>query len=592
VAVLALGVMVLALCAYRAAAGNGFVMFDDDINIYSNPMLGSPTWTRIQWAFTDNFYMPRYMPLGWLSLMVIFVFGGLEPSAYHAVNVVLHAANAALVFLVVAKGLELVAQARGVAGERTWRLGVALVAAIFWAVHPLRVEPVSWATGIHYVHATFWGLLATWWWWKRLDRSGWARRRYIAAAWLAYAFSVLVYPVTLGLSGALFLFELWRGWRSSRDSGEFSWSAVGRIGWAHMPLFAVSALSVGANVWTRLRVTNVFAESPTLETFSLWHRGLQAAYSAVYYTLRPLVPGTPTPLYIPRYAGGHHDLMVWLCLIAVVLLLVVLAATWRRVPGFAVWCVGFAFIGVSYYGLLESPFQTSDRYTYFTSVMLALGLAVLAVHVPAGRWRAVMAVLAPVWCGWLALAVPGLMPVWRDNAHLFTHIAAHLDAADAALYKGRIAVRQILAGDRDGAAATMADLRQSGAPENVLRQLEQEMAQIEEASARLTSRLPPQRGWVAPEAKVAYLNALNGRNDDDWTTRVRYERALMVDPGFHDARYSFALWLAGKGEVTAARSHYEILKQANPVGFQGGVEDALLHVIVEVSRLVKDDAGH
>lgn len=591
VPLLCFGIMALAVGVYARAAGNGFVMFDDDINIYNNPMLGSPTWARIQWAFTDDFYMPRYMPLGWISLMAIFAFGGLDPLAYHGVNILLHTANAGLLFLVAVKGLGLLDQACGRPVSERWRLGVAALAAIFWAVHPLRVEPVSWATGVHYLHATFWALLATWLLWARLDRHGRSRRLYFAAAWVAYLFSVLVYPVTLGLSVALFLFELWWSRRRASTKGEKSRSTVWRLGRAHAPFFALSACGVGANIWIRMQVTSFFSQAPGLESFSLLQRILQACHSAVYYALRPLVPPNPTPLYPTQLVDGRLGAGAWVCLGMVAVLLVVLAKTWRNKPGFATWCVGFAFVGVSYYGLLESPFQTSDRYTYFTSVMLALGGAMLAHRVPAGRWRGVAAVTAIAWCGWLAMKVPAQMPVWRDNTHLFTHISRHLegDPDQALYYKGRLAVSRAREGERAGMFATLVELQRAGISKQAYSQIIDEISRIEAASARIRPRLAPPRGWIAPDAQAAYLNAVAVRNADDaWTTRVRFARAVAIDPGFADARYDFAMWLAVQGEPAEAWDHYQRLKQAGPAGFDGVPESALRRVIAESARYTEN----
>src|SRR4029078_13428430 len=67
---------------------------------------------------------------------------GMNPAGYHLVNVLIHAANAAL-FYVVAR--RLLAAAQPAAALTPQRLG-ALAAALVFAVHPLRVESVAWIT--------------------------------------------------------------------------------------------------------------------------------------------------------------------------------------------------------------------------------------------------------------------------------------------------------------------------------------------------------------------------------------------------------------------------------------------------------------
>ena len=71
---------------------------------------------------------------------------GFDPGAFHLGNAVLHAANAGLLLLVLAR----------LTGAR-WRS--ALAAALF-ALHPLHVEAVAWASERKEVLAAFFGLLA------------------------------------------------------------------------------------------------------------------------------------------------------------------------------------------------------------------------------------------------------------------------------------------------------------------------------------------------------------------------------------------------------------------------------------------------
>lgn len=572
----------LIVLLYAPAAGNDFVMFDDDINIYNNPMLGEVTWERVSWAFADGFYMPRYMPLGWISLMVIFEMCGLAPSAYHWANIALHAANTALVFIVVRQGLSLVARARGMATGHGWVMGLAWGAAFFWAVHPLRVEPVSWATGLHYVHATFWALLAVGLTWARLERSCAVRRWYLAGACAAYLCSVLVYPVTLGLPAALWLFEAWLRSRKGAQDGGPGWD----WNWELAPFFVISALALAANVAVRHWVPSFFPPAPGLEVFSLGQRGLQAAYSAVYYTLRPLVAGDPTPVYGALFVDGHFGAVTWVCAILVGILLVGLVIWWRRMRGFTAWCLAMAAVGVPYYGLLESPFQTSDRYTYFPSVVLAFGIAVLAAIVVSGRGRTIFAGLGVAWLVWLAAAVPGALPVWRDDRALFTHVGRHLMPHEVAyLYLGRVAVKQVCLGDEEGARATMVALAQAGASRGVRAQIEEELAPLFER-ARARSKIPPARGWVAPDAQTSQIYAMRAvRAGEDRTARVRFSRALEIDPGFNEARYNFGLWLALRGEPEAAWAQYGELTARMPSGFDSGLERALVEVIARAAKL-------
>lgn len=574
------GLALLTVAFFAPAGGNDFVMFDDDINIYNNPILGELSWERAHWAFTDHFYMPRYMPLGWLGLMFIFQIGGLDPAAYHWVNILMHGANAALVAVLVTRGLQLVARARGLDTDSRWLQVLGLGAALAWAVHPLKVEPVSWATSIHYVHATFWALIAITLTWSRLERTGNARRWRLWGAWVAYTLSVLVYPVTLGLPGALFLFEAWLRSRrpatdTSSDKSETSW---GRLIREHAPFVGIGALALLANICMRLRVPGIFTVVPDLEVFSLWQRILQASEAAVYHLVRPWLAGNPSPVYNAMYSDGRTTGTQLTSLAVILILSATLIWKGRRMPGFAAWLAGCITVGVSYYGLLESPFQNSDRYTYFTSLIPVFGAAAIMLAVRPGKARVWLMVTAAAWWSWQAAAIPQTMLVWRDSQHLFTRVAEELRHPDtAAFYTGKAIVQQARAGHLPEARADLEALRKTGVSSHLIDRIGSNLDTVD-AEARAPQRLPTARGWVVPDAGVSHNYALiANRSGEAWTARMRFEHALRLDPEFHDARYNFALWLGARGEADAARTHYDFLARSCP-----DMDPALSRTLIDV----------
>ena len=100
---------------------------------------------ELKWAFL-NPVAANWHPLTVLSHMLDCQLFGLKPWGHHLTNVLLHALNAALVFVLL----------RQMTGA-TWRS--LLVAALF-AVHPLRVESVAWVAERKDVLSGFFGLLS------------------------------------------------------------------------------------------------------------------------------------------------------------------------------------------------------------------------------------------------------------------------------------------------------------------------------------------------------------------------------------------------------------------------------------------------
>src|SRR4051812_12541361 len=95
----AAGLFALAFGAFYPCLRNGFITFDDGLYITGNPHVqGGFTWDNIVWAF-KSLEGGIWHPLTWLSIMMDCRIYGLNPVGHHLSNVLLHAANTALLFL-------------------------------------------------------------------------------------------------------------------------------------------------------------------------------------------------------------------------------------------------------------------------------------------------------------------------------------------------------------------------------------------------------------------------------------------------------------------------------------------------------------
>src|SRR5262249_28330429 len=97
----------------------------------------------LSWMWSTSL-MGHYIPLTWMTLGADYVLWGMDPAGYHATSILFHAANAVLVFLLARKILALCATDH--TRDRNRLLFGAAFAALFFALHPLRVESVVWIT--------------------------------------------------------------------------------------------------------------------------------------------------------------------------------------------------------------------------------------------------------------------------------------------------------------------------------------------------------------------------------------------------------------------------------------------------------------
>lgn len=97
---LGLACALIVFIVYIGALKNGFVNWDDNSLVYSNPNIRSFDLAFLKWAFTDVVIASWY-PLTLISFAADYAFWGLNPTGYHLTNNILHAVNTALVFFFV-----------------------------------------------------------------------------------------------------------------------------------------------------------------------------------------------------------------------------------------------------------------------------------------------------------------------------------------------------------------------------------------------------------------------------------------------------------------------------------------------------------
>jgi tetratricopeptide (TPR) repeat protein len=185
------------LVSYSPVTGNGFLNYDDDGYITGNPQVQAGlTWTTVKWAFT-TYDKANWHPLTWLSHALDCELFGLKPAGHHYTNVLLHAANAVLLFLLL----------QTATGYR-WR---SLMVAALFALHPINVESVAWASERKNVLSMLFFLLAlhAYVWYARksgLNKS--SLGRYSAVACL-FALGLLSKPQVITLPLLLLLLDYW-----------------------------------------------------------------------------------------------------------------------------------------------------------------------------------------------------------------------------------------------------------------------------------------------------------------------------------------------------------------------------------------------
>ncbi|MFP4473075.1 MAG: tetratricopeptide repeat protein [Candidatus Omnitrophota bacterium] len=179
---------------YWKAVGAGYI-WDDDYWVTGNPILRDPGGILKLWIPLK--YLFQYYPVVLSTLWLEFQIWGANPMGYHIVNILLHAANAVLVWRIL----------------RYLKVPGAFWAGLIFAVHPIQVESVAWITEIKNVMSGFFYLLAlrTYLSLYDFDRKVYCHepRRFVLAV-LFFVLALLSKTVTCSFPAAVLLIVWWK----------------------------------------------------------------------------------------------------------------------------------------------------------------------------------------------------------------------------------------------------------------------------------------------------------------------------------------------------------------------------------------------
>ncbi len=556
----ALGVALAAACPFLGTIHAEFVDWDDGISIFDNPHIRSLDASALHWMFTDVTYNPRFMPLTWLGWAITYHFVGLEPAAYHLGNVLLHAANAALVFALI-RGLfnHISGQATGVS---TLCAGAA---ALFWAVHPLRSEPVAWATDRSYEQSLLFALLAVLLYFYSARHEGPRRRLYWGSV-ASFVACVLTYPACLGAAMVPLILDFYPLRRIGPGR-----AAMLRLAAEKVPFFAAAGIGLAITLASRASAPASLGLGPlvTLETFDWFRAAMKAFYVWTYYVWRPLFPVNLSPVYTdlldfdpwsPPFLGSA----------VIVVLVTTLAVRMRtKAPGVAaIWLSHLALLA-PVLGVTERLAYPSDRYSYAQGICWAVVIAYLLRRVilsapSLARTVAVVGASAVI-LGTLGFMARAQAAIWNDSVSLFTHIIGSLgdDTYRYNIY-WRLGRHHMKRGDW-AAAAEGFNKTLEGIPRHfeALRLrgvLELHGGQPMRAAADLATALEI-RDDAEVRMQFALALALQGRTAD---AIEHLQQAVGLSPELFEARRHLAIALANAGRRAEAVRHAEAALELNP----------------------------
>lgn len=400
------------IALYARVAHDTFLRYDDDHYVTDNVHVRAGLhWNTAVWAFT-SFDEANWHPLTWLSHALDVQLFGLNPARHHEVNVVIHAANAILLFLLL----------QSLTGF-TWR---SLAVAVLFAAHPINVESVAWIAERKTVLCMFFFLLTL------IAYGYYARRPSVAkycGALVLFALALMAKPMAVTLPFVLLLLDYWpleriRSVRESRDNSSIQSARTETKSTAWLllekaPLFCLSAASA------ILTMKAQRAAGAVVSHHTFWVRLANALLCYVVYLWKAIWPVHLAVLYPYRNAGWPAWEVAFSALLLACITALVLA--FRRHRYLALGWLWFLGTMVPMIGLVQVGNQAmADRYAYlpfiglFVIVVWGATEATARLRIPIKAVASVAIVAAIV----LSALTFHQLRYWRDDYSLWSHTLA------------------------------------------------------------------------------------------------------------------------------------------------------------------------
>jgi protein O-mannosyl-transferase len=548
-----------------------FLTFDDPDYVTDNRMVRAGlTSAGMKSAFTTT-HAFNWHPLTWVSHMTDCQLFGLRPGAHHLANVLFHAVNAALLFLLLLR-----------VTAAMWP--AAFVAAMF-ALHPLHVESVAWVSERKDVLSTFFGLLAMAAYARHVagDKCRGTRTKSVRApivthvthrpsrpyvlSLLFFALGLMAKPMLVTLPFVLVLLDWWPLQRVSGIRYQTSGSGAQygtrnsehvRLLFEKWPFLVLTVLSC---------LVTFLAQRGAVISVEQLPLGLRLANAFRSYALYLFKAIWPADLSIIYPFPSHTP--AWQLAGAGVLLGAISWFAWRlrrRCPYLLVGWLWYLGMLVPVIGLVQVGGQAmADRYTYLPLVGILIAVAFgahdLAKRFPNGNKLAgIAATVSLMAC---LFVTERQLRHWHDSVALFSHAVgvtennalAHMSLGFALYQEKRL---------DDAIVELKWALKLRPTPvdaHNILGAVLLGKGRVDEALAQFDIALK-----LRPDDPSAHNNraAALFRKGDTAAAIVEYETALRLKPDYVEVENNLGAVLLGKGRVDEALAQFNIALKLDP----------------------------
>lgn len=513
-------VAVATFLVFLPALQNDWVNWDDAGNFLENPAYRGLGWAQLKWMWTTDL-LRHYIPLSWMTLGLDYKLWAMNPIGYHLTNLLLHAANALIVYLLAVAIFKITLPA---AAQSAIPIG-ALCAALLFSLHPLRVESVAWITERRDVLCGLFYLLAILSYVHAYTPGRPIRRKYYWLSLASFALALLSKEIAVTLPALLLLLDVYPLRRQIRT-----------IWLEKIPFFALAAALL-----FRMFFVSDEAFLDAHDGSGWFVKAAASVFNLAFYLWKTLFPVGLSPIYATPPTTFDPTLAI-----SVIVVLAITAAgilLWRKWPALlTVWLAYILLLSPVLGFVATGPRLPNDRNTYLACLGWALlaGAAVVLWWHRTGIARGILPVTFLI----LAVLTEQQILVWRDSDSLWTQ-ALRVEPSHTAYNN----MAELLASRGDDLWAAedfrkAIELKPDFSPAHIgLGGALLRLRRVDDAAREFQAALALGKEPAFAHNGLACALALQGKPDE---AIFHFEQAIRLRPDYVDARRNLAQVLAKK----------------------------------------------
>jgi protein O-mannosyl-transferase len=413
-------IAVAVFACFLPTLNSGFV-WDDNHNFVENFNYRGISPSNLYWMFT-TFHDANYHPLVWLTLGVDYLLWSMNPAGYHLTNLVLHVLNAVLFFLLIIAFL----RRNSSVTDYSYRVGIwvsAAAGALFFAIHPLRVETVAWISTRGDLVCGFFYILTIIAYMRMNDKNETVhRKKWFLLSLLFFILSLLSRAWGITLPLILLILDIY-------PLRRLTWKGLltGKHITILMEKIPFALLASGAAILA------IFAKKGSMLILSkhdVIDRIMQSTYGLCFYVWKTIAPVKLSPFYMLDKSFNPMEPKYILCALLVFGITAGLIILRRSMPWALTAWVCYIVIVSPLLGFVQSgPQITADRYTYISCMPFGVlaGAGMLKLWIERQKKMISTTFISAVSLPLVCLIVLSVLSyrqtrIWHDNHTFWTHV--------------------------------------------------------------------------------------------------------------------------------------------------------------------------